>query len=300
MSLLERFFSLVQEWISLLASSPFVAVGVALLLLVLIRRHGLLYYGSKLTSPVGFLCLGALLLPLFLSGGEGLGGVLLLQILMLFASELFLSSYARPSRHFAVFDIGFLVSLAALSHSGSLWVLLFYLIHLRGIGLLDLRHFGAIVLGSFSVLWLDFLLTLVPTLDGLQAWGLRHLRGLVGFTPPSLTLDAMLYGGFFVMLLAVSMFYYNFHVRALERHRFFLRIHLLLCWLSFGLQLLYSFDQVISLYTVMVLFYLGVMLQVFYASVRDKVWVLLMTALLVGLVILMSFVVLGGELWSYL
>lgn len=282
LSLLDRFLPSEGGMMTFLSSSLIVALGLVLLLLVLIRRHGLLYYGSKLTSYAGIPLFGMFSVPLLLSGSQGMGSIFFLLIIGILATELFLNSYTYNKRHFAVFDIGFLLVLLSLSHPGILLLIPFYIINLKKMDLMDWRHFGAILLGGVTVWWFDFVLTVVPTIEGVKEWWFGNVRQLWTITLPTPGKSLIFYGACLVALLAVSLFYYSFHTRALERHRFFAGIHLMLCWLTFGLQLLYSFDNVVSLYMILSLFFLCVMLQVFYASVRDKIWLSLMTAIIFG------------------
>ena len=293
LSLLDRFLPIRGEVMTTLSSSPFVAVGLLLLVLVLIRRHGLLYYGSKLTGYVGIPLLGILTLPLLLSGSQGMGGILFLLIIGILATELFLNSYTYNRRYFAVFDIGFLLVLLSLSHSGILLLIPFYIINLKKMDLMDWRHFAAIVLGGFTVWWFDFVLTVAPTIEGVQGWWFGNIGRLRAITLPTPEKELVFYGAYLVALFAVSLFYYNFHTRALERHRFFAGIHLMLCWLTFGLQMLYSFGNIVELYMLLSIFFLCVMLQVFYASVRDKIWPILMSLIIFGVVGTMVYTLFG-------
>ncbi|KGN79244.1 hypothetical protein HQ35_08040 [Porphyromonas cangingivalis] len=293
LSLLDRLLPSQSGMMTFLSSSPFVAVGLVVLLLVLIRRHGLLYYGSKLTSYAGIPLFGMLSVPLLLSGSQGMGSIFFLLIIGIFATELFLNSYTYNKRHFAVFDIGFLLVLLSLGHLGILVLIPFYIINLKKMDLMDWRHFGAILLGGFTVWWFDFVLTVVPTIDGVKAWWFGNIEQLRAITLPTPGSELIFYGAYLVALFAVSLFYYNFHTRALERHRFFARIHLILCWLTFGLQLLYSFGNVVELYMVLSLFFLCVMLQVFYASIRDKIWLGLMAMIVFGVLGTMLYTLFG-------
>lgn len=268
--------------VAFLSSSSIVATGFVLLLLVLVRRHGLLYYGSKLTSHAGIPLFGMLSVPLLLSGSNGTGSIFFLLIIGVFATELFLNSYTYDRRYFAVFDIGFLLVLLSLSHPGILLLIPFYIVNLKKMDLMDWRHFGAIALGGVTAWWFDFVLTVVPTVEGVRDWGMSYINQLRTVSLPTLGKEAVFYGAYLVILLSVSLFYYTFHTRALERHRFFAGIHLTLCWLTFALQLFYSFGELTSLYMALSLFFLCVMLQVFYSSVKDKIWQALMTTVILG------------------
>lgn len=265
--------------VSFIDGSPFVAGVLLILLLVLLRRHGLLYYGSKLTGFAGIALYAVLSIPPLLLSNGGMGSTFFLLILGIFLTETFLNNYTHRRRYFQVFDIGFLLTILALDHIGFLLLLSFYILRLNQMGLMDLRHFGALLLGVFSVVWFSFALTVIPTAEGINEWIRTGINEIVTLGLPTSGKYLPFYIAYAMLLTAISVFYYSFNTRALERHRFFAAVHLTQAWLTFLLQLLYTSGDLGSLYMCISIFFTCVMLQVFYRAIRDKVWQILMTAI---------------------
>ncbi len=272
-----------RESISSFANDSILLGGVLfILMLVVLRRHGLLYYGSKLTGLAGTLLFGLFISAFLFLGAKGVGMAEIVLILLIFSTELLLNSYGRVASTFRLLDVGLLIGMLTLYHISFIVLMPYYLFKAQRMEGLSARQTGAMLLGILGVWWLALLLTAPPSVEGVVGSLTGFFVRLTQISTFTVSGSEAFYIAYTVMLLGISLFYYNFKARALERHRFFLSMHLELTWMMFAFHLLYSYTGTLSVFLLSSLFFGCTILQVYYRTVHDKIWIGLMTISVLG------------------
>lgn len=278
LSLLERVFPQLSTLNGMASGGILAFLLMALLVILLaisIRRHSLLYYGSKLTHGAAPLLLILFYLPLIATGNPG---IFFTMLLVLLTYEMLLNGYGRPARPYRTFNVGALVALLALIHPAWLLTLPLVLYRLYRIEHLDKRSIASLLLGLTSIIWVAVLLMVQPSIIGLQSFAQQHLHPLLEPQLPHHDINSV-YIAQAVLLGALTIYYYSFRNRALERHRFFAACHISFAWCAYLLQLLYNEDGTHLSFQAATLYFSVVLLQLFYRTTREKLWVTLVSAL---------------------
>ena len=275
LSLVDRFLPHLGELWHALSTEWWLALLLLVLLSIIVRRHGIIFYGSELTSWAGVPLTLALFSAFALQPHVAIAlyiGVLLVDVLV----EKQLGLHGRMKRFFSLFDQGFIIGILSMIHPGFLSLSFAQLWNLRKRVDTPFRHFMAFLLGVLAALWICFILFAPPSLTGMQIYLREHFLPLtridwtsVGTKYLPLTLSLS------VVQVLLTFITYKFVGTALERHRVYVQSHVRMMWLMFALYILYIGSRAGTLYLAGTLLLISILIQL-YSNRRSDLFTLML------------------------
>ena len=269
-SLAEQIAAFLKPLIGLLAL-PGTGAAVTLLMgavvLLALRRHYVLSYGSERDTAVP---------ELFLAGGLFLvpypGGVpplleLLYGLVLIHAASTVLLSYALKRSPFVSFDFGFWTGLLTVLHPVYFLFAPYFLVKFSQIKLLSPKHLSAFVMAVAGAWWTVLILFAVPTPEGL--WSFLGGRFLL-FASPLLPLEgrSLFFSlGLLILLISFSAKVYLISPRSIARHKWVLTFQIWTSWIAFLAFL--AFSNLTSL-AVVCLFFIASILRHILSEIDDR------------------------------
>lgn len=273
----------IEGWTGL-DTSWMVALATVLLLGVILRRHGLVYYGSDHSSHWGYPTLLVLLFPLVLFPVHSFIPLSLI-FLDIWLEKLF-NKIGREKKFFSLFDQGFILGMLFLVHPSLLCLCAVYLLAPSTRSENRFRGIASFFLGLTALLWIYFLLFCPPSLSGFSSLIVRLFEP---FSELSLTTRSLpewyLITSIGITLLVYSFAGYTFYTSAVEKHRMYLSTHLFLSWLLYALYLLYGS----TVFLAGVLYFASILIQLLMTTKRSLLMrLLLYLPLVVTMLLLFS------------
>lgn len=223
-----------------MAEAPMIPLLLGGILLLLFYRHIILAYGSfgdKITPVILYIVLGLSCSFLFKETKEA--SILCFSaILLLFTTDLLVSSYQQKRTPFLTFNIGFGSALLTLFHPGFILLIPLFLKGLSQMKLLSWKHCTAYFLAIVSVWWMALLLL---TSRGDQWFLIQAYWGQMTTGLPSNKILWML--GFSILFLTIlTIEGGNLYSRSLAKERWMFMFHIKLAWLLLLLSVVFSYS----------------------------------------------------------
>lgn len=229
-SLMDRYLPSVAGGWAWLLEQPWMSVVLAVVVLISMRRHSVLSFGSHHLSIWVFLSFLIYLSSLLASGYSPLNLALISALLLLALSDLIITSITRPRTPFFTYNIGALQGLLFLIHPAYIILYPYYIINLKSIGNSSTRHISGLIMGTVSVILIATMLCAVPTIEGIQSYWLGLVRDLSSISSMSTThLPPLIIDLLYLSVITIATI--QVYRSSVTRVRFSLKYHLRLAWI---------------------------------------------------------------------